>query len=99
MARGQVNIGRRFMWWAPWSVTRPWLPRFSARGGDEFCNDSVTLILPFLGAFIVFWQPGPLRDFPCDECWALLDDEARDDYLPGGYLEGGRVHPDRLEVA
>ena len=33
MARGQVNIGRRFMWWPPWALTRPWLPRVSLRGG------------------------------------------------------------------
>ena len=98
MPRGQLNIGRRFMWWPPWALTRPWLPRVSLRGGwNEWCVGSVRLVLPFLGAFIVFH--GPLRDFPCDECWALLDDEARADYLPGGYLEGGRVHPDRLEVA
>jgi hypothetical protein len=48
MARSQVNIGRRFMWWAPWGVTRPWgLSVF--RGGDEWCNDSVAVKLPLLG--------------------------------------------------
>jgi len=96
MARGQVNIGRRFMWWPPWSCTH-WWRLWIWTGSDEWDNPSVCLDLPFLGSFIVFH--GPLRDFPCDECWALLDDEARADYLPGGYLEGGRVHPDRLEVA
>jgi hypothetical protein len=97
MARGQVNIGR-FMWWPPWGVTRPWLPRVSSRGGDEWCNDSVTLILPFLGAFIFFWRPGPMRTMPCAECWDVMQDHQRNNYLPGGYLEGGRVHQDRADA-
>lgn len=51
----------RFMYWAPWTVTRPWLPRVG-RGCDEWHNKSVLLILPFLGAFIFFWE----RDFNRD---------------------------------
>jgi hypothetical protein len=92
----QVNIGRRLMWWAPWKVTRPWLPRFSWHGSDEFCNDSVSLILPFAGALIVFWRRH-LRTMPCGHCWDGMDAEQRAAYCAGGYLEGGRWHLDRFE--
>jgi sterol desaturase/sphingolipid hydroxylase (fatty acid hydroxylase superfamily) len=93
VSRGQVNIGRRFMWWAPWGVTRPWLPRVF-RGSNEWCSRSVAVVLPFLGAFIWFWEP-ELRTMPCGECWDSMCEEQRADYLPGGHLEGGVVHQDR----
>lgn len=39
-------------YWAPWTITRFWLPRW-IRGSDEWHNYSYGLVLPF-GAFIVF---------------------------------------------
>jgi len=57
----------RWQYWAPWNVTNPWLPRMF-RGGDEYCNPSVVIVLPLLGAFVWFYKRGPLRTEPCDEC-------------------------------
>lgn len=91
----QVLIGR-FMWWAPWSVTRPWLPR-GWLGTDEWCTRAVSVVVPLLGAF--HWFYGERRTMPCGECWSCMGTEQRADYLPGGYLEGGRVHPERAEFA
>lgn len=51
----------RFMWWAPWKVTRPWLPRVF-RGGDEWHNASIAVVIPPLGCFIWFYEPGFSRD-------------------------------------
>lgn len=42
-----------FMWWRPWNITQPWRPR-AFRGSDEWHNPSWCVIVPFLGAFIVF---------------------------------------------
>ena len=89
----QISAGP-FMWWAPWSVTRPWLPH-AWRGADEWCNPAVSIVVPFLGAFHLFWQ-GQRRLMPCRDCWEQMDAEQQADYLDGGYLEGGRTHPDRL---
>jgi hypothetical protein len=94
--RNQVIIGR-VMWWPPWRVSRPWWFKLW-RGGDEWCNDSVALAMPLLGALIVFWRPGPKRAMPCGECWGGMSGEERADYLPGGYLEGGVVHQDRADA-
>lgn len=80
----------RFMWWFPWSVTRPWLPRVF-RGGDEWCNDSLGFVLPPAGALIVFWRPGRLRTMPCPDEWEVMDNEQRADYAPCGYLWAGRI--------
>ena len=91
----QINIGRRFMYWPPWTVSDPWMPRMK-RGGDEWCNPSVQVILPFAGAFIWFTSTG--RTMPCDEDWAIMPADMRADYLPGGYLEGGRVWQDRFDA-
>lgn len=52
--RDTWHVGRRFMWWAPWGVTRPWLPRVFP-GGDECGNPSVAVVLPFLGCVTVFY--------------------------------------------
>lgn len=60
----------RIMWWPPATLTRWWLPRLF-KGADEYCNPSVGVVVPPLGAFIVFWRPGPLRTEQCDECAAL----------------------------
>jgi hypothetical protein len=61
----------RWQYHAPWTLTRPWLPR-AGTGSDEFCNDSVYAVLPFfLGMIVVFWRPGQLRvaeDGPCEAC-------------------------------
>lgn len=46
------------MYWTPWSVSRPWLPRANS-GTDEWHNRSVYVILPFLGGLAFFWE----RDF------------------------------------
>lgn len=65
---------RRWQYHAPWTLTRPWLPRV-ARGADEWCNPSVYVVTP-LGSVVVFWRPGSLRteqDGPCADC--LADDE------------------------
>lgn len=86
----------RFMWWAPWSLTRPWLPR-AWRGGDEWCNPAVSLVVPPLGAVHWFWR-GRTRVMPCAECWHQMGPWQRSSYLPGGYLEGGRVHQDRADL-
>lgn len=51
----------RFMYWKPTEVTRPWLPRFF-RGGDEWHNASVAVVLPFLGCFIFFYEKDFNRD-------------------------------------
>lgn len=62
----------RWQWWAPWQVTSFWRPRVE-RACDEYCNPSVLLVLPPLGAFVVFYAPGPLRteaEGPCDDCKA-----------------------------
>jgi hypothetical protein len=79
----------RFMWWFPWGVTRPWLPRVF-KGGDEWCNDSVGFVVPPLGALIVFCRPGPLRTMPCSEDWEAMDNWQRADYAPCGVYWDGR---------
>lgn len=89
----QVNIGRRFMWWFPWATTH-WYRLWIWTGANEWCHRSVCLDVPLAGTFIVFWERR-LRTVPCPECWAELPGWARADYLPGGYLEGGVVHPER----
>jgi len=46
---------RRLMYWPPWGVTRPWLPRVAC-GGDEYGNPSVFINGPLTGALIVFYS-------------------------------------------
>lgn len=52
---------KRFMYWKPWGVTRPWMPSLF-RGCDEWHNKSVALKLPMLGCLIFFWDRGFNRD-------------------------------------
>lgn len=42
-----------FSYWTPWTLTRPWLPRW-IRGSDEWHNLSWGLVIPPFGAFIFF---------------------------------------------
>lgn len=51
---------KRLMYWPPGGVTRPWLPRVF-RGGDEWHNPSIGIVVPFLGALIVFYGRGYTR--------------------------------------
>jgi hypothetical protein len=68
----------RWRYTPPWGCTRWALPCVKLfRGGDEYCNDTLLLQLPFLG-HMIFWKPwGTLRTTPCDECvadgWASND--------------------------
>jgi hypothetical protein len=70
-----IRLGR-LMYWPPWAVTRPWLPR-AELAGDEHCNPSILAVPPLLGAVIVFygrrWRTE--ADGPCNDCIA---DMARD---------------------
>jgi hypothetical protein len=83
-------ITHRFMWWAPWGVTRWWLPRVFM-GGDEWCNVPICVNAPPLGCLIFFRPFGRLRELPCDECWWALDQAEQADYAPCGWLRGGRI--------
>ena len=81
------------LWWPPWRTRWFDRPRIW-EGADEWCNPSVCLTLPVAGTFILFWKR-PWREMPCPECWVLLPDALKADFLPGGCYEGGRVHKDR----
>lgn len=72
------NNGRRFMWWNPFSVTLPWLPRIG-RGCDENCNRSVWIIVPFLGQFTYFWErvQRPVGSGECAKCLKETEDYRR----------------------
>lgn len=83
---------RRVWWWFPWRITRWWLPKIW-RGGDEWCNVPLCFTVPPLGVLLIFHQP--MRMVPCGECWAEMPTEQRAAYEPGGYLENGRVWPER----
>lgn len=86
---------RRLWWWYPWHLSRWWLPRVWL-GGDEWCNVPLCLTVPPFGCFLVFQFWRPMRTMPDAACWALLGDAGRADYLPGGCLEGGVFHEDRV---
>lgn len=61
-------------WWyhPPWGVTRWALPQVRIYWhGDEFCNDTIWIQLPFAGAVVVRFRPGPLRTEACAELQAL----------------------------
>lgn len=90
MMKSQFILHQRLWWWPPWGVTDWWLPRMW-RGNDEWCNLPLCINIPPLGAFITFW--GPLRNFPCRECWDTYDDDTRAEYLPGGELYRGGTIP------
>ena len=82
----------KFGWWAPWTLTRPWLPRVW-RGSDQWHNPAVSAVLPLLGAVHVWfatWQDdtdrhhtlAPVMDVPdCPVCITM----AGGDELPKGW--------------
>jgi hypothetical protein len=80
----------RWQWWFPWSVT-DWPDRRTFPGADEYCNESIGVVLPPFGCLVVFYQPGRLRRVPCEECWEQLQDWQQADYAPCGWLHGGRL--------
>lgn len=57
------------MWCWPWDLTRPWLPRW-IRGTDEWHNASGGIIIPFVGAVIVY-RMRYRRDDPAQHIWAV----------------------------
>lgn len=71
---------KRFMYWWPWGVTRPWLPRVF-RGSDEWHNKSVAIVLPLLGCIIFFWEhkfsryglPHDERNLTVDGCQMCIE--------------------------
>ena len=72
---GYVKLG----WWAPWEITRPWMPN-GWLGTDEWHNPAISVVLPFLGAFHIWfrnWSDGTeghysRTDAPdCPVCQAL----------------------------
>jgi hypothetical protein len=81
---------RRWQWWLPWGVTRPWLPRWFY-GADEWCNPSVCLVIPPFGCLVIFWHFGRLQTTPCGEDWSHMNDFERADYSPCGFLHDGRI--------
>lgn len=61
--------GKRFQWWGPHRVVQPWCPRVF-RGGDEFCNDSIGIVVPFLGCVVIFYNRRLNTDpnIKCEQC-------------------------------
>lgn len=47
---GLFIVGGRLGWWAPHTLVAPWRPRVWM-GTDEWHNPSVSVTVPFLGAF------------------------------------------------
>lgn len=80
----------RWQWWAPWGVTDWWRPR-AFKGGNEWCEVPLCLVVPPLGCLVVY-PPRPRRAVPCAECWENLPDWQRADYAPCGRNHGGRVN-------
>lgn len=91
VSRNELHLGRRLVWWFPWSHTRWWLPRIWF-GGDEWCNIPICFTVPPLGCLLVYWRR--LNTEPCGSELALMSDEDRRDYAPGGRLHGGWIHPE-----
>lgn len=61
---------RKRAWYSPpWAVTHPWRPRVM-QAEDEYCNPTVWLQAPFLGALTVRYKTGPLRTEACNTCQA-----------------------------
>lgn len=52
-------------------------------GGDEYCNPSAVLELPFLGAFVVFYgrKLRTAKDGLCAECRAELEQDRLDGWM------------------
>jgi hypothetical protein len=61
-------------WWyaRPQKASRPWAfgCRVFPQGGDEYCNPTIYIALPFLGSWVVRYKPGPLRTEACAVCQA-----------------------------
>lgn len=72
--------GRRFQYHWPHHVTRPWLPALRL-GADEFCNTSVWVTFPFLGA-VVFFYGRKLRTFDDGWCQSCRDAWNADSDIP-----------------
>lgn len=83
--------GNRIWWWWPWSLTRWWTGGIS-RGADEWCNPSVTIKVPLLGALVVFPRRRT-RLMPCPAEWDVMGEWQRADYAPCGWLYGGESRP------
>jgi hypothetical protein len=92
--KSQYILHERLWWWPPWGVTDWWRPRMWL-GGDEWCNIPLCINIPPFGAFIIYGQLRPLRNFPCRECWYYISKHPEDvaAYLPGGYLYRGGPIP------
>ena len=73
-------------------MTGWWRPRVFA-GGDEWGNVPACAVVPPLGGFALLPPWKRLRDMPCAEEWAAMDEEQRADYAPCGYCYGGRIRP------
>lgn len=72
--KGAINRPR-WQYQPPWGCTLWALPRIQYyRGGDEHCNNTLLIQIPFLG-HLIFWKPwGKLRTERCDECKAEWGD-------------------------
>jgi hypothetical protein len=61
----------RWWWTPPWQLTRPWLPYIGrSRHGDEWCNSTLFIILPFMLGSLTIRYGRKLRtraDGSCDE--------------------------------
>lgn len=69
LCKGFYRPRWQYLW--PWALSEPW--RLSAwRGKDEYCNPSIVLGLPFLGAFVVFYERElrTVEDGLCEACLA-----------------------------
>lgn len=58
-------------WWyaAPWKTTRPYLPKVKFYlCGDEYCNDTLYLVVPLLGSFVFRINRNIRLSGRCDEC-------------------------------
>lgn len=98
MSRSALNRSSHrftnFFYCAPWHLTRWWWFKVG-RGGDEYHNPSVFVILPFLGQFVFFWRAdrsGPPHDImatdteftgfldpDCEVCMTLIGTMSIDD--------------------
>lgn len=87
-----MSLSDRWWYWKPWKVTRPWLPgvKLYPEGGDEFCNPTVLIKFPLMGAIIVRYKRGPIRTEACAQCQAEMGP-----WCPGCRFchNGPRCHP------
>jgi hypothetical protein len=85
------------MWWSPWTISRPWLPR-GIRGSDEWHNLSWGVNVPPFGMFIVFRMR-----YARDEIHEHLNLWTRNEGWEGLYVIGCQIcseiysdHPDQV---